>query len=139
MVGRFNMKYSYKKLLFIPLFLCTFFCSVKAEAIMHHGNNVDAIGYKEKCISCHNAYDTPTDFRCMPICLFRKSHPHRVLYPVEGKPNKLKPASLLGQQGIVLPDGYLDCISCHNLMNPSRFHLTFKRDTEGICVACHIR
>ncbi len=113
--------------------------SASAEALEHHGKNVDATGTKEPCVSCHNAYDTPTNFKCMPICLFRKSHPHKIAYPTEGKPNKLKPAYMLAQQGIVLPDGNLDCVSCHNLTSTQPFHLTFKNSPNGICVSCHIK
>lgn len=134
-----------KTLKFISHLTITVFCiygicySVRAEAIEHHGKNVDATGIDQPCVSCHNAYDTPTNFKCMPICLFRKTHPYRIAYPTEGKPKKLKPAFMLIQQGIVLPGGNLDCVSCHSLSSTQPSHLRLKNVPDGICLSCHIR
>lgn len=40
---------------------------------------------------------------------------------------------------IVLIDGKIGCLSCHDMLNPGRFHLAVSTAGSGLCMACHSR
>ena len=106
----------------------------RAESVEHHGVNA---GMDQECVSCHNAYVTPTNFKCMPICLFGKSHPLRKSYPPPNRENAFNPVAYAQSRGIVFLEGKMDCISCHSLNIKSRYHLRISNWNAEMCEACH--
>jgi hypothetical protein len=111
----------------------------RAEAVEHHGYNADATGSHDGCLSCHNNKIAPSNPRCMPVCLFGKSHPVNLVYPPPNRKNEFKPALIAQQNGIMFVDGKMDCISCHSLNAKSRYHLRVNNWENQICNACHIK
>ena len=109
----------------------------RAEAVEHHGYNADPRGDRKDCISCHNDKIAKSHSKCMPICLFGKSHPDNQVYPPPNRIHEFKPALVAQQYGVVLVDGKMDCISCHSLRVNSRYNLRIKNWEKQICYACH--
>jgi hypothetical protein len=111
----------------------------RAEAVEHHGFNADPRGDRKDCLSCHNDTKARSHSKCMPICLFGESHPDNRVYPPPNRKNEFKPALIAQQNGIILVNGKMDCISCHSLNVNSRYHLRIKNWDNQICNACHIK
>lgn len=42
-------------------------------------------------------------------------------------------------QGIILIDGKMGCLSCHDMLNPVLSHLTVQNDGSALCLMCHQR
>jgi hypothetical protein len=52
---------------------------------------------------------------------------------------KFIPAGAAEMAGIKFIDGRIDCISCHNLLNPDRYHLRIENRKSRLCLACHLK
>lgn len=109
----------------------------RAEAVEHHGYDVDFKQERENCLSCHNDKIAKSHSKCMPICLFGKSHPDNLDYPPADRINEFKPASVAQQYGVMFIDGKMNCVSCHSLLVKSRYHLRIENWENQLCNACH--
>lgn len=108
----------------------------QAEAVEHHGYNVDNVGSRSYCIKCH---DDVMKYRpkCMPICFFGENHPDNADYPPPNKINEFKAASVAELNGAKFIDGKMGCTSCHSLQVKSRYHLRIKNWQQQLCYTCH--
>lgn len=109
----------------------------RAEAVEHHGYDADPRADRQGCLACHNDKMARAHSKCMPICLFGKSHPDNRVYPPPNRINEFKSPSVAQQYGVLLVDGKMDCISCHSLRVTNRYHLRIKNWEKEICYACH--
>lgn len=66
------------------------------------------------------------------------SHPIGTLYPV-ARPDYHSPAAVTGDWRIRLPDGRVQCTSCHDPHNTGRHHgmLVIPNERSRLCLTCH--
>ncbi len=112
-----------------------------AQEVPHHGYLV----YMDKpklCLTCHDGTVAENISPCTKSsCLLdqKSSHPVFKKYPPTGKESEYMPLSEVEAAGIVLTNGEVTCISCHNLMRQQRPHLVRDDWGSGLCKICHIR
>lgn len=125
-------------LAFILLVLCL--ASTRAELVQHHGATVDSRGDAASCLRCHDGSTAQGISTCIGIrCEFASSHPVNRDYPPVGNRNKFVSAEEIKAAGVVLINGQVTCVSCHELTNPDRFHLIKDNRNSNLCIQCHIR
>lgn len=113
---------------------------LKAEAVEHHGFQVNSEGRYSECLSCHDGTVAQTISPCVGTrCFFSDSHPVERNYPPPDKWRDFNPAPVAEQAGVKFVDGQIDCISCHNLLNASQYHLRVDQRQSKLCRACHLR
>lgn len=81
-----------------------------------------------ECLSCHDGSSAP---------LTGYSHPVGVQYPAFSRSGRYVSKGALNRR-IVLIDGKVGCLSCHNPLNPSKFHLVMSNDGSRLCFSCHL-
>jgi hypothetical protein len=89
---------------------------------------------------------TPTSSRCMQCHDGSKAanattgHRFDIEYQIYGKELRLEPEKF--NPKVVLADGKVTCMSCHEPQSTLRYHLAAPTDGEvakRLCVACHLR
>lgn len=108
------------------------------EKVSHHGVFVDA-GNSKLCISCHDGTISHNVRFCTANCDVAREHSIFRTYPPKGKEREFVPANIVRARGIVIENGQVTCISCHNIKSPGRFHLAMSNTKSQLCLACHIR
>ena len=111
----------------------------RAEAVEHHGFNVNIHGSYSECLSCHDDTVARSIPQCMGVCLLGESHPVNRIYPPPDRSVEFRTVSDAEQSGIKFVDGKIDCISCHNLRANYRNHLRVRIDGNQLCFTCHIK
>ena len=112
---------------------------LRAEEVEHYGAMVDRRAGIEECIACHDGSIAKAAVYCIEDCSLLT--PHSVLrrYPPQGREAAYRPVESLREAGIVLVDGMVVCVSCHNLGNPPPYHLAVESVASRLCLACHIQ
>ena len=111
-----------------------------AEELQHYGSMVDSEGSAADCMKCHDGSTElrPGKGKIAPV----RSHKVMVKYPPPGRGNAFKPLEEVLAAGIKLKNGMVTCISCHDLNNPNKNHLTVETNTSGyaqkLCYTCHL-
>jgi hypothetical protein len=108
-----------------------------AELVSHHGLEVVADAPAAECIVCHDGFTATYITMCVDGCNVRNTHPVLRDYPPSGKERDYTPLETISAQGVVLEDGKITCVSCHELRNNSRCHLRFDNYGSGLCFSCH--
>jgi len=102
--------------------------------------------FSKDCLSCHDglqATDVSVDYRSRPGS-------SRTGRPVSGKDHPIgmdyasyaafgrgyKPASMLNLK-MVLVNGKVGCLTCHNPLNPEKSHLVMSDYRSALCLTCH--
>lgn len=101
------------------------------EMVPHHGQAVNSAGGYQYCLECHDGNMAPPAHQA--------SHPVNIGYPPSKNSDQFAAAELLKEKGITLVNGKVSCISCHNLGNPERFHLSVKNSRSDLCSGCHLK
>ncbi len=116
----------------------------------YQGINVELTGWSLLCLGCHDGitapdvYSTPHaisvaaelgDMRLGTPGL--RSHPLGVRYPAPG--GAFNPASAVEAAGLLLPDGTIQCTTCHDAHNTARIPrmLRISNDRSQMCLTCH--
>jgi len=75
----------------------------------------------------------------MPDRAVWRDHPIGVRYPSD--PREYHPASFVQARGIRLPDGRIECVSCHDPHNETGLAnmLVTSNRRSGLCLTCHIK
>jgi predicted CXXCH cytochrome family protein len=75
----------------------------------------------------------------MPDGFAWRDHPIGVLYP--SNPQEYHPQSFVQARGIRLPDGRIECISCHDPHNEMQRAgmLVMSNRRSNLCLTCHIK
>ena len=117
-----------RNLLAILTFLLTilaFFSTLQAENIDHNGEKVE-VDDPEACYPCHDDLKDHT-------------HPVMIPYPPPGKENNYASPTVLTTAGIILLNGQVVCISCHDLGNPALNHPVEYDGASELCLVCHFK
>lgn len=106
----------------------------------HHGSMVNGDGTYLECLACHDGVTAKVMAPCITeICVMKTDHPVNRPYPPPSKLHQYTPAAVAEMAGVKLVNGRIDCISCHNLGNPGRFHLRIEDIRSRLCLACHLK
>lgn len=75
----------------------------------------------------------------MPDGFVWRDHPIGVPYPADR--NEYRPESFVVKKGIRLPEGRIECISCHDPHNAAGTHgmLWMSNKRSALCLTCHIK
>ena len=107
--------------------------------------NVTIDSFSYDCILCHdgmNAKYHDIRFRqgrreSISLVTVLASHPIGMSYGSMAYENdKLRNMANL-DPSITLVDGRVGCLSCHNLLNPEKFHLAMNNENSQLCLQCH--
>jgi hypothetical protein len=109
-----------------------------AEELLHHEILVESEGNANDCLSCHDGLTAPAAKISVKIGNFFCGHPINRDYPPDKKSEFYLPIEQVTNAGIKLLNGQVTCISCHNLKNPEKYHLTVPIDKSYLCFTCHI-
>ena len=115
---------------------------------MYQGERIDLDTVSFDCITCHDGISAPlhdirfkndtvrTDGMKMVI----GPHPIGMHYgsAAYAKPGTLRDQSSLNED-MVLVDGRVGCLSCHNPLNPEKKHLIVGLDQSKLCLTCHVK
>ncbi|KAF0219881.1 MAG: hypothetical protein FD174_1605 [Geobacteraceae bacterium] len=110
-----------------------------AEEVPHHGLTVTITGNATDCLACHDGSMTKTVPICTVKCELKDPHTVDKPYPPAGQEQSYVPAERIAAAGIILVNGQVTCISCHDLKNPNRHHLVIENDKSRLCFTCHIK
>lgn len=135
-----NRKYACSLLIFVSLVLKGS-ASLNALEVNHHDHIVDSDDPKT-CLTCHNGTIAKNISPCTKVsCLLdpKSSHPAFKKYPPDGKESEFALSSQVEAAGIILKNGEVTCISCHNILNQEDCHLVMENRRSCLCKTCHIR
>lgn len=107
--------------------------SPRADEVPHGPNGeflVDSGGDVTYCLVCHDGT------RVKPL---DPSHPVDKTYPAAGQDASYVAYDQASSAGIRFINGQVACISCHNLKNPDRYHLTVEMARSRLCLTCHVK
>ena len=122
--------------------------SSESVTFMYQGERIDLDTVSFDCITCHDGISAPlhdirfkndtvrTDGMKMVI----GPHPIGMHYgsAAYAKPGTLRDQSSLNED-MVLVDGRVGCLSCHNPLNPEKKHLIVGLDQSKLCLTCHVK
>ncbi|GAB4294197.1 MAG: cytochrome c [Desulfuromonadia bacterium] len=116
------------------------------EFIFATGERQTVDSFSSDCMSCHDGMNAPYhDVRIrngarrggLSLETVLASHPIGMHYGSAAYENR----SLRGvdelDPNIILADGRVGCLSCHNMLNPDKFHLVVDNGQSGLCFQCH--
>jgi len=102
------------------------------------------------CLSCHNGTVADSTISTAHGLLFNerlgfdepdefafRDHPIGIPYPAD--PKEYRPATFVQKQGVVLPEGRIECISCHDPHNEKGVDdlLVMSNRRSALCLTCH--
>ena len=115
---------------------------------MFKGERIDLDPISFDCITCHDGVSAPLhdirfkndSNRTTSLQTVMGPHPIGMHY---GSASYAKPGSLRDQRSLnddmVLVNGRVGCLSCHNPLTPEKKHLIVGLDQSQLCLTCHIR
>jgi predicted CXXCH cytochrome family protein len=115
---------------------------------MFKGERIELDPISFDCITCHDGISAPLHDirfkndarRAGNIQTVMGPHPIGMHY---GSASYAKPGSLRDQGSLnddmVLVNGRVGCLSCHNPLNPEQKHLIVGLDQSQLCLTCHVR
>ncbi len=111
-----------------------------ADEIDHHGATVKSEAGYQECLGCHDGVSAPSISPCLEkFCMLKTDHVINISYPPTEKTREYTSAAAAEMAGIKFVNGRIDCISCHDLLNPKKFHLRIEDFQSRLCLACHIK
>ena len=111
--------------------------SIAAE-VEHHEFTVDS-GDHTACLECHDAIKEATNAGNKKGCDtgVTASHPTGTNYPPIGKEKLFNSREFITEKGILLSNGKVTCLSCHNLRTKTLKHLSVSNIGSQLCLTCH--
>lgn len=111
-----------------------------AQLVDHYGTPVSTDTGSTTCLTCHDGSGVaPTVSSCTTNCNFFDSHPIDKDYPPPGKEEEFAPLSVLADAGVMLPNGKISCVSCHDLALSGQYHIPGGLPRSSLCFLCHIK
>ena len=110
-----------------------------SQFVPHHSFMVNNDGMSAECLACHDGSSLHPVAICTVDCSFGDPHIIDTPYPPFDKFDSYVPPPIAESWGIRFPQGMVSCISCHNLLNPARYHLAINNQGSRLCFACHIQ
>lgn len=97
--------------------------------------------YSLQCIGCH---DSRSDARGVNVgrngilrhASGAANHPIGITYPAFAPNGEFRPKNMLSKF-ILLPDGKLSCVSCHQVYKKDHGQLVVVNERSSLCVQCH--
>jgi len=94
-----------------------------------------------QCMGCHNGESDAAGVRVDRSGVMRHSsgaanHPIGIPYPAFVRNGDLRPRSALSKK-ILLPDGKLSCVSCHQVYKKQHGQLVMSNNGSALCMQCH--
>ncbi|MDA8428954.1 MAG: hypothetical protein M0T70_06830 [Geobacteraceae bacterium] len=106
----------------------------KADYSPGQSEQLDQIS--RECVTCHDGSSAPTTGYSHPVGMdydkstsFNRRSPFKRNYVTRGALNP----------DVVLIDGKVGCLSCHNPLNPAENHLAMSNENSSLCFSCHIK
>ena len=124
----------------LPAILAVCFFStdaLPAQLVPHHSYSVNNEGNVGECMSCHDGTMSKHVTSCTVQCTVRDPHAINTVYPPPDRIESFRTPEEVLAAGIRLPGGMISCISCHDLRNPARHHLSAQNGSV-LCIICHI-
>lgn len=116
------------------------------EFVFANGDRQLVDSFSSDCMACHDGLNaTYHDVRirngkrqgAISLANVLGSHPIGMHYGSMAYENTtLRPVETLDRK-IVLADGLVGCLSCHDMLNPSPFHLVMENEGSRLCLQCH--
>lgn len=124
--------------------LCLFlaFCKpppASAQYVPHHSFMVNNDALSAECLACHDGSLLHPVAICTVNCSYKDPHIIDTPYPPLDNLESYLPPEIAALFGIRFPQGLVSCISCHNLLNPTRPHLALSNQGSRLCLSCHIQ
>jgi len=96
------------------------------------------------CVACHDGIVSPKDalnFKNDPgsrMQMISGKHPIGMDYEKYAAANRdLKKPERLNPR-MILVGGKVSCITCHDPLNPAKYHLAMNDNGRGLCLECHM-
>ncbi len=114
------------------------------------GANGELVGidsFSSNCILCHDGMNAPhyeTKFvgtsqqRFVDLTTVVGSHPIGMNYGEYTDSQEFKGWGNTNSEMSFIA-GKVGCLTCHNPLNPEKFHLVMNNDKSNICLSCHIK
>ena len=118
------------------------------QAKMGNGEIIEVDTFSIDCLSCHDGinakgkdirYKNNSNHRTTDMSSVGGSHPIGMHYGSYAYADRsFKPLHSL-KKGMVLIDGKVGCLSCHNPFNKKKHHLVIDNNQSKLCFSCHTR
>jgi predicted CXXCH cytochrome family protein len=95
--------------------------------VAHMGNSNDIEANIRDCLQCHDG----SIGKLVPTGVEQGGHPVDVLYLVKNGYKRIK------TRKIVLVQGKVTCLSCHNPYKTDKERLVMSNEGSGLCLTCH--
>lgn len=114
--------------------------ALSLEYVSHKTYVVDADGVMVDCLSCHNGTKAPAVSNCdRGMCRIYANHIVAVPYPPVDRETQFAPLESLYAKGMMLENGRLTCVTCHDLREKSRFQVRVYPERSELCLTCHLK
>jgi predicted CXXCH cytochrome family protein len=91
------------------------------------------------CLSCHDGTFGTTHIGARAGTAAGPGvHPVGVSYDLAALRRKLRPRYQVSRR-LLMPDGQVTCVTCHDGASPERYHLAMSMSQSGMCRSCHDR
>ncbi len=105
------------------------------------GNRIEIDPISLQCMGCHDSQSDAGGVRVDRSGVMRHisgaaNHPIGIPYPVFVRSGEFHPRNMLPKQ-ILLPDGKLGCVSCHQVYNKQHGRLVMSNEGSALCLQCH--
>ncbi len=116
----------------------------------YEGPGIELTGWSLLCLGCHDGVTAPDVFSVAHAVRLGgqlansrlgtrglRSHPVGTVYPTTNE--KYQPRAAVEAAGLLLPDGRIQCTTCHDAHNTQRHAGLLRRSNERsrLCVTCH--
>lgn len=116
----------------------------------YEGHGMELSGWSLLCLGCHDGVTAPDVYSSAHAVSVAgqlanshlglaglRSHPVGVRYPVSSE--KYEPIAAVEAAGLMLPDGRIQCTSCHDAHNTHRHRgmLRMSNERSRLCLTCH--
>lgn len=113
---------------------------------IHHGHGtLDIDPHSLHCLGCHvdghSSGGTVSVGRNGTLNISRGAAPHPIgrNYRDASRKGNFRPEREVLQRKIVLPDGKISCVSCHEAYTKDHGRLVERLDRSALCLSCHAR
>lgn len=114
--------------------------------VFKDGESYEVDSFSFNCLSCHDGTNSPghdIEFKNSGVGDYsgksRRSHPIGMHYGSASYVNNQLQRLENLNPNMILIDGRVGCLTCHNPFNSQSPHLTVTMDRSSLCFSCHIK
>lgn len=113
-----------------------------------HGELVGIDSFSHNCVSCHDGMNAPYhavrfrnsgERRFIDMQTVVGSHPIGMNYEEYATSNQEFKSFGSLHPDMSLVAGKIGCLTCHNPLNPQKYHLATTDEKSNMCLACHVK